>query len=227
MAVLHRVRRAGGARLVFDRPRPGGGATSRTTCARRERNRPGTTEPRTCRQSASLASERPAGRRSPSRLAARPGRSSTARGDVPAETSAASSGWSIDRVEFAGYGLDAPRANHVDFAGKDVKGAAVVWLGARGPRAVNASASAGLLAGRNRYATEQLHAAAGIGPCTGREGREGQEGRRGRRRTGRPDSGRGLHDVPASRPAGGAEHDRIGCVLRVPLQPRAQPDTTS
>ena len=40
----------------------------------------------------------------------------------------------IDRVEFAGYGVDAPRANHVDFAGKDVQGAAVVWLGTRGPR---------------------------------------------------------------------------------------------
>ena len=37
----------------------------------------------------------------------------------------------IDRVEFAGYGVDAPRANHMDFAGKDVKGTAVLWLGAR------------------------------------------------------------------------------------------------
>ena len=47
----------------------------------------------------------------------------------------------IDHVEFAGYGVDAPRANHVDYAGKDVKGAAVIWLGARGPRDLNASTS--------------------------------------------------------------------------------------
>ena len=87
----------------------------------------------------------------------------------------------LDRVEFVGYGLDAPRANHVDFAGKDVKGAGVVWLGARGPRAANSSASAGLLAGRNRYATEQLHAAAGIGPSpAGGAGRAGGTGGGGR-----------------------------------------------
>ena len=41
-----------------------------------------------------------------------------------------------DRVEFAGYGLDAPGAGHMDFRGKDVKGAAVVWLGPVGPRDV-------------------------------------------------------------------------------------------
>lgn len=70
----------------------------------------------------------------------------------------------IDRVEFAGYGVDAPRANHVDVAGKDVKGAAVVWLGSRGPREMGGSPSRRLLAGRNRYATEQLQAAAAIGP---------------------------------------------------------------
>ncbi len=87
----------------------------------------------------------------------------------------------LDRVEFVGYGLDAPRANHVDFAGKDVKGAGVIWLGARGPRAANSSASAGLLAGRNRYATEQLHAAAGIGPSPpGGAGRAGGTGGGGR-----------------------------------------------
>jgi hypothetical protein len=69
----------------------------------------------------------------------------------------------IDHVEFAGYGVDAPRANHVDYAGKDVKGAAVIWLGARGPRDLNASTSSRLLASRSRYATEQLQAAAAIG----------------------------------------------------------------
>ena len=135
----------------------------------------------------------------------------------------------IDRVEFAGYGLDAPRANHVDFAGKDVKGAAVVWLGMRGPRTVNGSASAGLLAGRNRYATEQLHAAASIGPERRRGA--GGAGRAGRGAGAGPAAagGRGRRAIPAAdfttsaapRPAGGAEHDRVGRLFRVPFQPRA------
>src|SRR3954468_23674715 len=42
--------------------------------------------------------------------------------------------FTIDRVEFAGYGLDAPGAGHVDFRGRDVKGVAVIWLGANGPK---------------------------------------------------------------------------------------------
>jgi hypothetical protein len=71
---------------------------------------------------------------------------------------------SIDRVEFAGYGLDAPAANHMDFSGKDVRGAAVVWVGPLGPQAPDGQISRRLLSGRNRYATEQLGALAGIGP---------------------------------------------------------------
>src|SRR3990167_6079883 len=70
----------------------------------------------------------------------------------------------IDRVEFTGYGVDAPRANHQDFRGKDVKGAAVVWLGTRGPREMDGSTSPRLLAGRSRKATDQLQGAAVIGP---------------------------------------------------------------
>jgi hypothetical protein len=70
----------------------------------------------------------------------------------------------IDRVEFAGYGLDVPAADHRDFTGKDVRGAVVVWLGPRGPRDVDAQVYRRLLSGRNRYATEQLSAAAIIGP---------------------------------------------------------------
>jgi hypothetical protein len=82
----------------------------------------------------------------------------------------------LDRVEFAGYGLDAPRAGHMDFAGKDLTGAAVIWLGTRGPRAMNTSSSRGLLTSRNRYATEELHAAAVIAPETGRAGAAGAAG---------------------------------------------------
>src|SRR5262249_29033128 len=45
----------------------------------------------------------------------------------------------VDRVLFAGYGLDAPLANHSDYQGKNVKGAAVVWLGAAGRAGVGAA----------------------------------------------------------------------------------------
>jgi Peptidase family M28 len=71
----------------------------------------------------------------------------------------------VDRVEFVGYGLDAPAASHVDYRGKDVKGAAVVWLGASGPKDLDQGVYRRLLAGRNRYATEQLGAAASVGPA--------------------------------------------------------------
>jgi peptidase M28-like protein len=82
---------------------------------------------------------------------------------------------SLDRVEFAGYGLDAPAAGHTDYKGKDVKKAAVVWLGPNGPKTVDQGAYRRLLIARNRYATEQLGAAASIGttaaPGSGRGGR--------------------------------------------------------
>jgi peptidase M28-like protein len=88
----------------------------------------------------------------------------------------------LDRVEFAGYGLDAPGASHVDFRGKDVKGAAVVWLGTNGPKDIDLAVYRRVLSGRNRYATEQLGAAASIGPMSdaGRAGGAGQAGEAGR-----------------------------------------------
>lgn len=73
--------------------------------------------------------------------------------------------FTVDRVEFMGYGLDAPAANHMDYAGKDVKGAAVVWLGPAGPSGVDAATYRRLITGRNRYATDQLGALAAIGPA--------------------------------------------------------------
>ena len=60
--------------------------------------------------------------------------------------------FTVDRVEFAGYGLDAPGAGRMDFNGKDVKGAAVVWLGTNGPKNVDAGTFRRVLGGRNRYA---------------------------------------------------------------------------
>src|SRR5205814_10236683 len=75
--------------------------------------------------------------------------------------------FTVDRVEFAGYGLDAPGAGHSDYRGKDVKNAAVVWLGSSGPKGLDQATYRRLLMGRNRYATEQLGAVASIGPATG------------------------------------------------------------
>jgi hypothetical protein len=70
----------------------------------------------------------------------------------------------IGRVVFAGYGLDVPRAGHQDFRGLNVKGAAVVWLGESGPMGLDAKLYQRQVAGRTRYATQQLDAAASIGP---------------------------------------------------------------
>ena len=90
----------------------------------------------------------------------------------------------VDRVEFAGYGLDAPGGGHVDFRGKDVKNAAVVWLGTNGPKNLDQAVFRRVLGGRSRYATEQLGAAASIGPVSeaggaGRAGGAGEAGRAG------------------------------------------------
>jgi len=72
--------------------------------------------------------------------------------------------FTVDRVEFTGYGLDAPLAGHEDYHGKNVAGAAVVWLGAEGPKGLDRRLYRRALTGRNRYATEQLRALASIGP---------------------------------------------------------------
>jgi hypothetical protein len=69
----------------------------------------------------------------------------------------------LDRVEFAGYGLDVPAARREDYRGKDVSGAAVVWLGSSGPDGLDPAAYRLLLTGRHRYAVEQMRAAASIG----------------------------------------------------------------
>src|SRR5262249_35230197 len=87
----------------------------------------------------------------------------------------------VDRVEFVGYGIDASGASLVDYRGRNVKDAAVIWLGAAGPKDLDRSIYRRVLAGRNRYATEQLGAAASIGPAgpagAGRAGAGGDTGR--------------------------------------------------
>ena len=83
--------------------------------------------------------------------------------------------FSVDRVQFAGYGLDVPSAHHEDFRGLDVTGAAVIWLGTREPKGVDPSYRR-LLNGRHRYAIDQLKAVASIGPESGLRGRGGRGG---------------------------------------------------
>jgi len=74
-----------------------------------------------------------------------------------------------DQVEFMGYGLDAPQAKHMDFAGKEVKGKVVIFLSTAGPEELDAR-SRRLLFGRARYATDQKGAIATIGPGIGTGG---------------------------------------------------------
>jgi hypothetical protein len=70
----------------------------------------------------------------------------------------------IDRVEFVGYGLDAPPVQHEDLSGRDVRGAAVIWLGRTGPKSVAAPEYRRVLAGRHRAVIDRGGAAASLGP---------------------------------------------------------------
>jgi hypothetical protein len=85
----------------------------------------------------------------------------------------------IERVEFVGYGLDVPAIAHDDYRGKDVSGAAVIWLGAAGPATIDQSRFR-ILNNRSTLATQDKGAAAviGAGPAP-RGGRAGGPGRAG------------------------------------------------
>src|SRR5581483_4523911 len=84
--------------------------------------------------------------------------------------------FTVDHVDFVGYGLDVPAANQADYKGKSVKGDVAVWLGANGPKGVDAATYRRVLTGRNRYATETQGAAAAIGPAIPNAGRGGRAG---------------------------------------------------
>jgi len=90
----------------------------------------------------------------------------------------------IDRVEFAGYGLDVP--GHTDLRGRNLEGAAVVFLGLNGPKDIDQQASRRVVTGRSRHAIDQLRAAAAIGPANpntsvqGRGGASAADGAGGR-----------------------------------------------
>lgn len=70
----------------------------------------------------------------------------------------------IDRVEFMGYGLDAPGVGHRDFQDSSIQGSGVVFLGNDGPESLDAAGYRRILSGRARYATDIVHAAAVLGP---------------------------------------------------------------
>ncbi|MQA31902.1 MAG: M28 family peptidase [Luteitalea sp.] len=71
----------------------------------------------------------------------------------------------VNRVEFTGYGLEAPSVEHHDLRGKDLRGAAVVFLGSNGPKSVDAQAYRRLLTGRSRSVLDQMKGIATLGPA--------------------------------------------------------------
>ena len=60
-----------------------------------------------------------------------------------------------DQIEFLGYGLSAPAADHDDYGDTSVKGKIAVWLGAAGPKAASGTQSRRLLFSRSRVALER------------------------------------------------------------------------
>jgi len=72
--------------------------------------------------------------------------------------------FTVDQVELVGYGLNAPSIKHNDYAGKVLRGKAVVWLGPNGPKGTDPQQARRILSGRNRYATDTAQAVAVLGP---------------------------------------------------------------
>lgn len=97
--------------------------------------------------------------------------------------------FTVEQVEFMGYGLDVPAVQHNDYAGKNVAGKAVIYLG-QGPKTLTPQYRR-LLGGRARYATDQGKAVAAIGAALvgGFGGRGGGPG--GAPAGGAPGGGRG------------------------------------
>ncbi|HSE97694.1 MAG TPA: M28 family peptidase, partial [Blastocatellia bacterium] len=83
--------------------------------------------------------------------------------------------FTADQIEFLGYGLNAPAVNHNDFAGKNVRGKVVVYLGAGGPQGLSPQHRRALFS-RSRFATDQEGAVATIGPGAGMAGGRGGAG---------------------------------------------------
>src|SRR5215216_6345581 len=62
--------------------------------------------------------------------------------------------FTADQIEFLGYGLNLPDGNHNDYAGKEVKGKVVVYLGTTPPKDVDIRQSFRAMFGRSRNAIE-------------------------------------------------------------------------
>ena len=99
-----------------------------------------------------------------------------------------------DQIEFIGYGLNAPLVKHNDYAGKNVKGKTVVWLGSTPLKGMDGRQYFRMLGGRSRYATEQEGAIASIGVGFNPRGQGGGQA---------AGQGEGQGQAPAGGPPGG------------------------
>ncbi|MBP6703314.1 MAG: M28 family peptidase [Vicinamibacteria bacterium] len=72
--------------------------------------------------------------------------------------------FTTNEVEFVGYGATLPPLKVDDYAGRNVAGKVVVFLGPLGPKGAEARETRRLLGGRPRYATDVMNAVASIGP---------------------------------------------------------------
>lgn len=113
-----------------------------------------------------------------------------------------------DQIEFVGYGLNAPLANHNDYAGRNVKGKTVVFLGSTPPKGMEGATYRRALGGRSRYATEQEGAVASIGVGGGfRRGGGGQLGGQGQGQGQRQGQAQGQGGPPPGGQFGGGQAD--------------------
>ncbi|HET9217511.1 MAG TPA: M28 family peptidase [Terriglobia bacterium] len=67
----------------------------------------------------------------------------------------------LDDVEFVGYGLHVGSV-HSDYAGRDVRGKAVIWLGEAAPGSLDSTSAARFLESRASIALDEMGAAASI-----------------------------------------------------------------
>ena len=161
--------------------------TSRITCRRGARSRPATTAP-ICRPCACSASSRPAIRRVTVTVGGETRTFTDGDGDHVSEERRRQA-HADGRTAWSSPATASTRRarGHMDFRGKDVKGAAVVWLGPQGPKGLDAHSIAA--SWPDAAATRPKRSARS--PSIGRGGpdrwsRDGGRRRRGARRRSRP-----------------------------------------